>query len=151
MVGDTVDKRLCKEFFKKRRIRGGFNSEKHNKSIVEIRDDIDQLCNFTKGAVDLDDDDCKKLSSTTSSYWLDIRDHTHRLYNALRSIWFQSCPSHTHQAKLRLDVPGSEDGDHETPQFNFSFLLGDSIASLRTLAWNWRDVTIFSVQMLSPP
>jgi hypothetical protein len=151
MVGDTVDKILRKEFFRKRRIRGGFNSEKHKTFISEIRDDIDQLCNFTKGAIALDDVDSRRLSSTTSSHWLSVRGHTHRLYNALRSIWIQNCPSHTHQAKLRLDVPKDEDGDHETPQFNFSFLLGGNIASLRTLAWKWRDVTISSVQMLSPP
>jgi len=153
MVDNVVDEKLRKEFFKKSwtRIRGGFNSERHKLLVAEIRDDIEQLCNFTKGAINLEDIYCEQSSLAISRYWLGIQSHMHRLYNALYSVWSQSCSLHTHRAKLKLDVPKDDESYHETPQFNFSFLLGDNTTSMRSLPWKWRDVAVLSFYTHSPP
>lgn len=148
LVDGDVDEKLRKDFFKKSwsRIRGGFNAEKHKQLVADITDDIDKLCTFTKGALDLETVEREKSAMAHSAYWLSLRSHTHRLYNTLRSIWAQTCPSqsHSHRANLRLDVPSRSTNGTETPAFKFSFLLGE--CSGQPLPLIWRDATILSFE-----
>jgi len=148
IVGDTVDEKLRKDFFKKSwtRIRGGFNAERHKQLVAEIRDDIDLLCNFTKGTIEFEETTQQQPSSAISTYWLNLRSHADGLYNALSSIWPQSCATHHHQAKLRLDLPNSTT-NYEVAKLNLAFLKGHDTtsASLKSLPREWRDVTILSL------
>jgi hypothetical protein len=144
--GNAVCERLREKLFCSY-IYGRFNSKGYEELINWICGDLDTLCSFTEGATDLEDDEREPLPSATLNYWLDIRDHTHRLDSALCSIWPQNCSSHkSHRAKIRLDVPKDDESDHETPKFNFSFSLSDDVAPIR-----WRDVTVLSLPTLSPP
>ncbi len=152
MVGGAVDERLRKRFFKSWTcIRGGFFAEKHEQLITDISKEIDDLCKFTKGAIELEDVNREQSMKATSNYWLDIRSHTHRLYSALCSIWPKGCASHSHRAKLRLDLAKGDKGDREAPQFNVSFSLSDDAACLQSSSWTWRCVTVHSFQRLHPP
>lgn len=151
MVGGKIDENLRKDFFKAwTRIRGGFNADRHKQLIADIRDDIYQLCKLTKGAIDLEDANLERARSANSTYWLDIRNHTHRLYSTLCSIWPNGCSSHTHRAKLRLDMPKGGEGDGETPQLNVSFLLDNNGVSLKSSSWEWRGVTVLSFETPDP-
>ncbi|KAL0261611.1 hypothetical protein SLS55_003041 [Diplodia seriata] len=69
LIDGELDEKLRKDFFKKSwsRIRGGFNSEKHQQLIADIRDDIDQLCAFTKGALDLEISEGQKSMTAHSN------------------------------------------------------------------------------------
>ncbi|KAL1644140.1 hypothetical protein SLS58_004420 [Diplodia intermedia] len=69
LINGELDEKLRKDFFKKSwsRIRGGFNSEKHQQLVADIRDDIDQLCAFTKGALDLEMSEGQKSMTAHSS------------------------------------------------------------------------------------
>lgn len=149
MLGDIVDEKLRKEFFKKSwmsNIRGGFNAKKHKQLIADIRDDIDQLCNFTTGTVEIEDTPPGQSSSAISTYWLNFRSHADGLYNALSSIWPQSCATHSHQAKLRLDLPNSTSTDNKTTQLNLAFLKEDDAASVKNVPLEWQSVTVLSIQ-----
>ena len=128
------------------RICGGFSSERYMQHVSQICADIEQLYDLTKGAIDLEDVDYERSSLATSSYWLGIRSHTHRLFKAIRSIWSQSCSSHTHLAKLRLDIHNGDESDREIPEFNLSFLSGGNITSIRPSPLEWKDVTVLSFQ-----
>ncbi|KAL1630613.1 hypothetical protein SLS54_000484 [Diplodia seriata] len=69
LIDGELDEKLRKDFFKKSwsRIRGGFNSEKHQQLIADIRDDIDQLCAFTKSALDLEMSEGQKSMTAHSN------------------------------------------------------------------------------------
>lgn len=117
MVDGAVDESLRKKFFKRwrTRIRGGFNHERHKQLVAEIRDDIEDLCHLTKGTIDLEIVDRKQACSASSKYWLALRSHTHRVHDALRAMWSQSCSMHTHQANIRLGMPNGDEIDYEIP------------------------------------
>jgi hypothetical protein len=152
VTGDAIDEKLYKDFFKKARyrIRGGFNYDKHKQLIIEIRDDISQLCNFTKGVVEMEDSKHEKIPTVISSYWLNIRAHADGLYSALSSIWSQSCTSHPHQAKIRLNLLNSDRNDYDTTKLNMAFLMESKSTLPRSLPREWRDVTVLSLQKLHP-
>lgn len=146
IVGGAIDEKLQKDFFKSTwsRIRGGFNAERHKQLVGEIRSDIDQICAFTKGAIDIEDVTSKQSSQKASGYWLQIRSHTYGLYDALAAIWSKSCTSHTHLAKLQLCLPKEDKTVWETPQFKLSFSLNDNLTPSTSLPWESRGVTVQS-------
>ncbi|KAF2672437.1 hypothetical protein BT63DRAFT_422895 [Microthyrium microscopicum] len=152
IVGGVVDEKLRKDFFKSSwsRIRGGFQAEKHKQLVNEIRDDVDQLCTFTKGAMDIEDLSHERSASAISSYWLGMRSHTHGLYNALRSIWSHNCSSHTHLARLALDLPNDLEDERDTPRFSLYFSLAEKTSTQTSLPGGSRNFTVLSFQSPVP-
>lgn len=96
------------------RIRGGFDAERHKALVSEIREDVDQIRDLTKGAVELEQVRQERASSAVSSYWETFREHSWQLCLALCAMWPQTCSSHIHRANLPLFTPGSKsNGDKE--------------------------------------
>jgi hypothetical protein len=118
----------------------------YERLVRKIRKDVDRLVSCTpniEGEAQESSQDAIVTQSLTS--WLDMRDHTHNLFDKLSHIWSYNCAAHQHQSKIWL-TPLIHEFHPEQPSFNYSFRLhGDTPLA------QWRDVKISSRRVETAP
>lgn len=143
MKNGEMDEQLREKFFKIwRKFKGGIHAEKHKALAAEIREDIDQIRNLTKGAMDLEDSRIERSSSEIFAYWKGIRDHFLHIYDAFRVIWSKACQLHDHQVSLPLIFSDTKLPEAMRDYFHVSLLHLDSRSSIHVSYERW-DATIY--------
>lgn len=122
-------------------IQHSHDAPMYERLLRKIRKDVDHLVGFTPNigeALDTPPDDV--VSTQPLTPWLDIRDHTSKIFDRLSHIWSYNCTAHQHQSKIML-TPLMHEFRSQQPSFNYSFRLhGDTHLA------QWRDVKISSRQ-----
>ncbi|KAH0432728.1 hypothetical protein CcaCcLH18_06304 [Colletotrichum camelliae] len=131
------------EFMEKWRKEQERHEQTYKIFIEYLSEEIERLSEFVIGDEGLGaTPKVRKPSDKAMRYWLDLRNHTERLFNLINVGTNPTCPAHSHLVRLRLQIPTHYQVDPERPQFLYSFQVKAENAS----GYTWRDVDILSIR-----
>jgi hypothetical protein len=146
----VVDLQGRDRFFKNpfNRIKGGFNSEKYQKLLSSLDDDINRIVALTSGAIALEPLRLDRKRKASAAYWTQFHQHAERLYEALNSRWGASCSCQCpHEANLRLELRRETEPEH-SPTFKLLFFIEKNPTT--NSSWYWRAAEVRPSNSVKP-
>ena len=107
-------------------MRGAFEATKLKKVVEGIGNDVRRLRDLSKDALQFEEERQARATTSTSAYWLSMRNHASLLFSALQLMWPQCCQIHEHLVNLRVTLPDVRSVYEELAMTQLCFHLEDN-------------------------